>query len=225
MTEKRKKLSGESHHGVKINVGGTIFQTSFLTLTRLDNTMLSAMVANHWRNQDELFIDRYPTHFAKVLDYLRDGENFALPLEEDVREALRKEAEFYNIPGLAKMCSKVIKVGDMVQWQESVIEEYWKYLVRYLHTYPFTESKMCMACACSTKAYVGPSSQNLPEIAFDSSTSWSGSKSIKLEKWTLLKHHMRTMKGTVIQVSEQCCHVKYSPALVHLPKSALRLSR
>ncbi|KIH48153.1 hypothetical protein ANCDUO_21781, partial [Ancylostoma duodenale] len=55
-------------HGerVKINVGGSTFETSLSTLTRLDGT---------------------------VLNYLREGENFVPPSDSDARESLRREAE------------------------------------------------------------------------------------------------------------------------------------
>ncbi|VDM79839.1 unnamed protein product, partial [Strongylus vulgaris] len=121
---------------VKINVGGTIFETSLSTLTRLGDTVLSTMVANRWRSQEELFIDRDPTHFAKVLNYLRDGENFVPPAEDYLRENLRREAEvFYNLPGLAKMClPEVFHVGDKVQWKESAIDSYWMSFVRSIRT-------------------------------------------------------------------------------------------
>ncbi|CAJ0591200.1 unnamed protein product [Cylicocyclus nassatus] len=80
----------------------------------------------------------------EILDYLRDGENVTLPKDDEAREALRKEAEFYNLPGLSKMCApytsvskgdkdfevKTFHQGDIVQWKESAIEMYWKYFVR-----------------------------------------------------------------------------------------------
>ncbi|CAJ0591198.1 unnamed protein product [Cylicocyclus nassatus] len=72
---------------------------------------------------------------------VKDGENVTLPKEDEAREALRKEAEFYNLPGLSKMCAPYTSVskddkgfevrpfckGDVVQWKESAIEMYWKY--------------------------------------------------------------------------------------------------
>ncbi|EYC12686.1 hypothetical protein Y032_0046g1362 [Ancylostoma ceylanicum] len=78
---------------VKINVGGSTFETSLSTLTRLDGTVLSIMVADRWRGQGELFVDRDPTYFPMVLNYLRDGDNFIPPSDIDARENLRREAE------------------------------------------------------------------------------------------------------------------------------------
>ncbi|CAJ0607505.1 unnamed protein product [Cylicocyclus nassatus] len=56
---------GQPHGGrVKINIGGSVFEASLSTLKRFDDSMFSALVANRWQ-QDELFIDRNPTHFGK----------------------------------------------------------------------------------------------------------------------------------------------------------------
>ncbi|CAJ0591183.1 unnamed protein product [Cylicocyclus nassatus] len=122
----------KGHGRVKVNVGGTIFETTISTLTRVDNTVLSTMVADRWQNQEELFVDRSPTHFEKILNYLRDGNNFILPADLEARESLRREAEFYNLPGLAELCSPGFHVGDWVQWNEAAIEAYWKFIARAL---------------------------------------------------------------------------------------------
>ncbi|CAJ0591879.1 unnamed protein product [Cylicocyclus nassatus] len=90
---------------VKINVGGTMFETSLSTLKKFENCMLFSMVADRWKGQDELFIDRNPTYFAYVLDYLRDGEYVVLPDDDNSLKCLQREAEFYNLPSLTKMCS------------------------------------------------------------------------------------------------------------------------
>ncbi|CAJ0591158.1 unnamed protein product [Cylicocyclus nassatus] len=122
---------------LRINVGGTIFETTVSTLTRLNDTMLSALVSNRWNqsNQEEIFVDRNPTYFGKVLDYLRDGENFAVPTDHDVRECLRREADFYNLSELAKMCSPGLHVGDWVMWKEDAVEAKWKFFARDVDTH------------------------------------------------------------------------------------------
>ncbi|KHJ94158.1 K+ channel tetramerization domain protein [Oesophagostomum dentatum] len=118
---------------VRINVGGTVFETTLFTLDKINDYMLSTMVATRWRKKEELFIDRDPTHFSKVLNYLRDG-NAVLPADEEALESLRREAEFYNLPDLAKMCLSqapdVPQEGSVVQWKESAINTYWKFFVR-----------------------------------------------------------------------------------------------
>ncbi|PIO58001.1 K+ channel tetramerization domain protein [Teladorsagia circumcincta] len=78
---------------IRLNVGGTIFETTLSTLKKVPNTVLSTMVAERWRGQGELFIDRDPTHFSKILNYLRDGDEFNVPQDRDACEELRREAQ------------------------------------------------------------------------------------------------------------------------------------
>lgn len=89
---------------VKLNVGGTHFQTSLSTLTQVPS-MFSAMFSGKYRmDADEdgcYFIDRDPTHFRYVLNFLRDSR-IEVPAEGAqtlVRELLT-EAEFYQVDGL-----------------------------------------------------------------------------------------------------------------------------
>ncbi|CAJ0591187.1 unnamed protein product [Cylicocyclus nassatus] len=215
------EMGGHQKSGerVKINVGGTVFETTISTLTRLDNTVLSTMVANRWRNQEEIFVDRSPTYFSKILDYLRDGENVTLPRDDEAREALRKEAEFYNLPDLSKMCT--LHIRDIVQWKESAIEMYWKYFVRYLHELEYFEKRRlrCMACGDCREDYVGPTASignvDLHKVV------------INYEDWIPLRQHMPYMKGKVTFASFKwsCCSVEWGSLHTHIPQSALRKSR
>ncbi|RCN33390.1 K+ channel tetramerization domain protein [Ancylostoma caninum] len=164
---------------VKINVGGGKFETSLTTLTRLNGTMLSIMVADRWRGQGELFVDRDPTYFPLVLNYLREGENFIPPSDLDARESLRREAEFYNLPGLVKLClPEVFHVGDRVQWKANAIEPYWMSFVR------------CFGCGNEVERCVGA----ILERDLDDGTV------INYENWKPLKHHMPFMKGKITKV-------------------------
>ncbi|CAJ0591185.1 unnamed protein product [Cylicocyclus nassatus] len=215
---------------VKINVGGTIFETTISTLTRVDNSVLSAMVADRWRNQEEIFVDRNPTHFAKILDYLRDGENVVLPSDHDSREALRKEAEFYNLPGLAKMCvpcaftkvegdsMEAIKAGDIVHWRESVIEDYCIHFFRYLYVHDrWGGWSRCMSCGRDTRDNIGPT--------FPPSDDNGKKITISNEYWRLLKQHMLYMKGKATQTDMSCCEVQWGREMqTHVPLYALRLA-
>ncbi|CAJ0591191.1 unnamed protein product [Cylicocyclus nassatus] len=234
------EMGGHQKSGerVKINVGGTVFETTISTLTRLDNTVLSTMVASRWRNQEEIFVDRSPTYFSKILDYLRDGENVTLPKEDEAREALRKEAEFYNLSDLSKMCAPYTSVskddkgfevkafcqGDIVQWKESAIQMYWKYFVRYLYEreYPwFAEgkSRTCMACGDTSNCYVGPSaSVSIVELR---------NIVISYEDWIPLRQHMPYMKGKVTSASYErsCCEVEWGSLRTHIPQSVLRKTK
>ncbi|VDN23026.1 unnamed protein product [Cylicostephanus goldi] len=208
---------------VRINVGGTIFETSLCTLTRVNDTLLSAMVGR-WRNSGELFIDRDPTYFAKILNYLRDSESFYPPEDDEARECLRREAKFYNIPGLVTMClPDVIGYGDSVQWKISAIDTYWKSFVRFQY-YSKRQAK-CMACGSNVYGYVGPTTEANGMVMVDGKV-MNKVLLINYAEWLPLKHHMKVIKGYVLQLNSTCCRVKWGRDLeTHLPKSALRLAK
>jgi len=91
---------------IKLNVGGTIFNTTMDTLLK-SNTMLSKMFASNIpKKKDEngcVLIDRDGKHFDKILNYLR---NEILPLlkdENEVNEVLI-EADYYCIEKLKNHC-------------------------------------------------------------------------------------------------------------------------
>ncbi|KAF0687058.1 Aste57867_21139 [Aphanomyces stellatus] len=62
---------------VSLNVGGRVFQTSRATLLRQEGSYFDAMLSSgQWQPdaQGAYFIDLDPTHFARVLNYLRFGD-------------------------------------------------------------------------------------------------------------------------------------------------------
>ena len=62
---------------VKLNVGGSRFETTLSTLTRHPDSMLAVMFSGrHEVPQDDdgyVFIDRDGAHFRTILNFLRDG--------------------------------------------------------------------------------------------------------------------------------------------------------
>ena len=92
---------------ITLDVGGQIFATTLSTLRRDPDSMLGAMFSGRHALQrtpeGHVFIDRDPTHFRTVINYLRDGER-ALPKalrdDEAFCEALLVEADFYQLTGL-----------------------------------------------------------------------------------------------------------------------------
>ena len=108
----KEKLSVKQSHKfdstkVLVDVGGSHFSTRLSTLTSgaAEGSMLSAMFSGrHALDQDEkdgsYFIDRDGTYFALVLNYLRDPSDFEDPKSDDVRRALEKEAQYYQIESL-----------------------------------------------------------------------------------------------------------------------------
>ncbi|PIC49207.1 hypothetical protein B9Z55_007886 [Caenorhabditis nigoni] len=52
-----------------------------------------------------VFVDRDPTHFRLILNFMRDGDVDLQKYLEDVTE-IQKEAVFYLLDGLVELCKK-----------------------------------------------------------------------------------------------------------------------
>jgi len=102
---------------IKLNVGGILFITSRDTLMREKDTMLEVMFSGRHRNETledgSYFIDRDPTHFRYILNYLRDNGQIFLPNKKQFLSELLKECQFFNIEGLCeKIEGKLGKISD-----------------------------------------------------------------------------------------------------------------
>ena len=113
-----QELNRISDTRVRLNIGGHAYMTSTLTLTRDVDSMLAAMFSGrHALTQEadgSYFIDRDGTHFRYILNYLRDGglRNDALPTDKGVLSELLAEAEFYQLSGLTKLLTEMIRKND-----------------------------------------------------------------------------------------------------------------
>ncbi|XP_076470419.1 uncharacterized protein LOC143300543 isoform X2 [Babylonia areolata] len=108
---------------VKLDIGGHLFTTSLLTLTKEPDSMLAAMFSGRHALKTEAdgsyFIDRDGTHFRYILNYLRDGciKEGTLPANETVLRELLTEAEYFQLSGFADIISTMLcktfnKEGD-----------------------------------------------------------------------------------------------------------------
>jgi len=95
---------------VELNIGGKIFATTFATLTR-EISLLSVLVSGgagtenfiKYDREGRIFIDRDPTHFRWLLNYLRDGYLVTIPGEMQDRLEILHEARFYRLDSLASI--------------------------------------------------------------------------------------------------------------------------
>ncbi|CAL2033956.1 unnamed protein product [Caenorhabditis brenneri] len=97
---------------VKLNIGGTIFQTTRSTLTKFDGffkTMFETNVPVTTDNFGAFFIDRDPTHFRLILNFMRDGDVELPTCKKEIKE-ISNEAQYYLLNGLVKLCSKQSEV-------------------------------------------------------------------------------------------------------------------
>ncbi|CAJ1058037.1 BTB/POZ domain-containing protein KCTD16-like [Xyrichtys novacula] len=97
---------------VELNVGGQVYYTRVATLTSFPNSLLGKLFSNKKESTNDLsrdlrgryFIDRDGFLFRYVLDYLRDKQ-VVLPDHFPERGRLKREAEYFQLPDLAKLLS------------------------------------------------------------------------------------------------------------------------
>ncbi|XP_059202350.1 BTB/POZ domain-containing protein KCTD16-like [Centropristis striata] len=97
---------------IELNVGGQVYYTRHATLTSFPNSLLGKLFSNKKGSSNDLsrdlrgryFIDRDGFLFRYVLDYLRDKQ-VVLPDHFPERGRLKREAEYFQLPDLAKLLS------------------------------------------------------------------------------------------------------------------------
>eukprot|EP00117_Sycon_ciliatum_P036086 scpid52615/ scgid2444/ BTB/POZ domain-containing protein KCTD3 len=97
---------------VSLNVGGVRFYTSRETLLSIPNTFFSSLVSERIPSARDdsgaLFIDRDPTLFSIILNYMRTKK---LDLRGQSIYSVQIEAEFFNIQPLVRMLQLVEEHG------------------------------------------------------------------------------------------------------------------
>ncbi|KAI9306863.1 hypothetical protein BJ944DRAFT_38868 [Cunninghamella echinulata] len=108
LNEKEPQKVTTFQNKIKLNIGGKIFETTLATLQRDHSSLLATMFSGKHplepSSDGSYFIDRDPTHFRLVLNYLRD---LRLPptviQHHSTCQELLQEAYFYQIDGLIKI--------------------------------------------------------------------------------------------------------------------------
>lgn len=92
---------------VELNVGGVFYSTFLSTLTKEKESLLGQMFNGTAKtkivkdSKGKYFIDRDGVLFRYVLDYLRN-QKLTLPENFHEKERLKQEADYYQLPNLAK---------------------------------------------------------------------------------------------------------------------------
>ncbi|CDQ72455.1 unnamed protein product [Oncorhynchus mykiss] len=106
---------GNNGKWVHLNVGGTVFLTTRHTLLKEQTSFLYRLCQQKDLHSDTdetgaYVIDRDPTYFGPILNYLRHGK--LVYNKELAEEGVLEEAEFYNITPLIKLIKERILERD-----------------------------------------------------------------------------------------------------------------
>lgn len=99
---------------IELNIGGTKFQTTRETLTKVPGSFFETLLSEQWSpflDRDGcIFIDRDPRAFGCILNYLRDYPRVTLnpyDLPDDQYKLLCEDANFYLLPTLTEVLEYV----------------------------------------------------------------------------------------------------------------------
>lgn len=84
---------------VSLDVGGVLHRARRSTLCAVDSFFAGLMDANR---DDVVFVDRDPTHFQHVLNWMRGCPMTTLPDNKSHLWQLRAEADFYCLPAMVQ---------------------------------------------------------------------------------------------------------------------------
>lgn len=106
--EKKEQQLLEFEPKIKLNVGGSLFLTTLQTMTKIPNTYFAILFSGRWEPKFDpvdgsMFIDRDPTMFGMILNYLRTGTIILDHLSPIQADLLRTEADFYQIESLLEL--------------------------------------------------------------------------------------------------------------------------
>ncbi|KAJ5071385.1 btb/poz domain-containing adapter for cul3-mediated rhoa degradation protein family member [Anaeramoeba ignava] len=97
---------------IRLNIGGKIFETTFSTLSLVPSTFFTIELSKIKKEEElEIFIDRDPKHFRKILNFLRNPNpnDFPLPSNLFILNEMKTEASFYQISTLVEIIENKIK--------------------------------------------------------------------------------------------------------------------
>lgn len=102
-------MNDTTEHIVHLNVGGVYFTT--LRQTLHDSDCFFSGCLQHRPDCAEIFVDRDPTHFRHILNWLR-GVKY-LPQDESVLDELLWEADYYCITKMSEQIRRARKIPTM----------------------------------------------------------------------------------------------------------------
>jgi len=115
--EQRLVIKGNTQKYVKLNVGGSLFNTTIGTLTKHDS-MLRAMFSGRMEvltdSDGWVVIDRCGRHFGVILNFLRDG-SVPLPKSRYELQELLAETKYFLVTALTEQIETELKRREEVE--------------------------------------------------------------------------------------------------------------
>lgn len=119
-----QRLIQQQKSKVVLNVGGSMFTTSIITLTKYPDSMLATMFSGRHtlipETDGTYFIDRDGTYFRYILNYLRYGDDIVLEAKPSVLTEILAEARFYQLEGLKDAIQVIL--ADPALVDETIVE-------------------------------------------------------------------------------------------------------
>ncbi|KAJ3035019.1 hypothetical protein HDV00_004391 [Rhizophlyctis rosea] len=107
--EKKKKSSNDT---ITLNIKSHKYTLLLSTLLKDKDSFFYKKYHDYEPDDgEEVFLDRDGGVYEYVVEWLRDGERAVLPVDEEVRERVRKEAEWLGLGGLARAVEREMRGG------------------------------------------------------------------------------------------------------------------
>lgn len=103
-----------------IDVGGWLYTSTLATLQK--SPVLKKIIENHTGSDAIVFIDRDPTAFGHVLNFLRNGTVHAGNEDRCYLEFLLGEASYYGLRKMEQQISKTIESKRKVELEDIVAQ-------------------------------------------------------------------------------------------------------
>jgi phytoene dehydrogenase-like protein len=102
-------MEDDPNERVYLNVGGIQFETCRSTLLSTGSKYFERRLQTHTRNDSVLFIDRDPSYFVVILNYLRNKQ---IIVDHDATrtflENIKLEAEAYDLDDLQQTLARAV---------------------------------------------------------------------------------------------------------------------
>jgi hypothetical protein len=110
MEDHIEDIRNNQHNIVALNIGGKLFATRKETLlSPKDSLFCDIIQSNRFKLDKEIFIDRDPKLFPYILEFLRSGNINFKRFNQENKDALLREAEYYGIKDLSNNIHEINK--------------------------------------------------------------------------------------------------------------------